>query len=120
MITCTLGDKKYTIDKVTGRALREIGAASKMYSDIIRVSNAVLKGEEIEDNTPDVSEALDVMVKWFCVLFQNQFTVDEVYDNYPADRIVHDLALAITAVHAQTTEVLSEFPTKAAQVNTRA
>ena len=30
MISCTLGDKKYTIDYVTGRALREMEPAAKM------------------------------------------------------------------------------------------
>ena len=62
-----------------------------------------------------VSEAMDVMVKWFCILFQNQFTPDEVLDGYPVDRLMHDIALAIMAVQTQTTDVLSDFPTKAAQ-----
>ena len=30
MITCKLGDKTYTVDYVTGRALREIEPAAKM------------------------------------------------------------------------------------------
>ena len=55
--------------------------------------------------------ALDTMVKWFCILFGNQFTPDEVYDNYPADRLMHDIALALMAVQTQTTEVLDTFPT---------
>ena len=58
-----------------------------------------------------VTEALDTMVKWFCILFNNQFTPDEVYDNYPADRLMHDIALALMAVQTQTTEVLDSFPT---------
>ena len=47
----------------------------------------------------------------FCILFNNQFTPDEVYDNYPADRLMHDIALALMAVQTQTTEVLDSFPT---------
>ena len=35
----------------------------------------------------------------------------EVYDNYPADRLMHDIALALMAVQTQTTEVLDSFPT---------
>ena len=31
MITCTLGEKKYSVDFVTGRVLREIEPATKMY-----------------------------------------------------------------------------------------
>jgi len=45
------------------------------------------------------------------ILFNNQFTPDEVYDNYPADRLMHDIALALMAVQTQTTEVLDSFPT---------
>ena len=51
------------------------------------------------------------MIKWFCVLFNNQFAPDEVYDNYPADRLMHDIALTLMAVQTQTTEVLDSFPT---------
>ena len=36
-------------------------------------------------------------------------------DGYPVDRMMHDIALAIMAVQSQTTEILDEFPTKAAQ-----
>lgn len=38
-------------------------------------------------------------------------TQDEVYDNYPADRLMHDIALALMATQTQTTEVLDTFPT---------
>ena len=51
------------------------------------------------------------MVKWFCILFNSQFTPDEVYDNYPADRLMHDIALALMATQTQTTEVPDTFPT---------
>ena len=58
---------------------------------------------------------MDVMIRWFCILFQNQFTPDDVLDNYPVDRLMHDIALALMAVQTQTTDVLSDFPTKAAE-----
>jgi len=116
MITCTLGDKKYTIDYVTGRALREMEPAAKMYSKIVAVSNAAVKGEKIEGvDDLTIGEAMDVMIKWFCVLFGNQFTPDDVLDLYPVDRLMHDIALALMAVQTQTTSILNEFPTKAAQ-----
>ena len=38
-----------------------------------------------------------------------------ILDGYPVDRLMHDIALAIMAVQTQTTDVLSDFPTKAAQ-----
>lgn len=116
MITCTLNNQKYTVDFVTGRALREMEPAAKMYGRIVALSNAAMKGEVPEDaRNLSVSEALDVMIRWFCILFQNQFTPDDVLDYYPVDRMMHDIALALMAVQTQTTEVLSEFPTKAAQ-----
>lgn len=116
MITCTLNNQKYTVDFVTGRALREMEPAAKMYGRIVALSNAAMKGEVPEDaKNLSVSEALDVMIRWFCILFQNQFTPDDVLDYYPVDRMMHDIALALMAVQTQTTEVLSEFPTKAAQ-----
>ncbi len=47
MITCTLKDKKYVVDFVSGRALREMEPAAKMYAKIVVLSNAAVKGEEI-------------------------------------------------------------------------
>ena len=116
MITCTLGDKKYTMDYISGRALREIEPAMKMYTRISAISEAAVKGEEIEN--PDnltIPDAMDVMIRWFCLLFGNQFTPDDVLDNYPVDRLMHDIVIALIAVQAQTTDVLSRFPTTAAE-----
>ena len=117
MITCTLGERKYTVDFITGRALREMEPAAKMYGKIVAISNAALKGETVPDTEQlTINDAMDVMIKWFCLLFQNQFTPDEVLDGYPVDRLMHDIALALMAVQSQTTEILSAFPTKAAAV----
>lgn len=116
MITCKLGEKNYSVDFITGRALREIEPAAKMYAETVKISNAAANGETLPEEAQKLSiaTAMDVMVRWFCILFQNQFTPAEVYDNYPADRLMHDIAMAILAVQAQTTEVLKEFPTKPA------
>ncbi len=116
MITCTLGDRTYCVDFVTGRALRELEPAAKMYNRVLAITNAAIKGEIIpEADQLTISEAMDVMIHWFCILFQNQFTVDDVLDKYPVDRLMHDLALSIMAVQTQTTSVLDAFPTKAVQ-----
>lgn len=112
MVTCTLGDKKYSVDFISGRALREMEPASKMYGKLVALSKAAVEGQDVSDEKLTIPEALDTMVKWFCILFNVQFTPDEVYDHYPADRLMHDIALAIMAVQAQTTEVLDSFPTK--------
>ena len=116
MITCTLGKQKYTVDFVSGRALREMEPAAKMYARIVSLSNAAVKGEALpEGEMLNIADAMDVMIRWFCILFGNQFTPDEVLDGYPVDRLMHDIAFALMAVQSQTTEILDEFPTKAAQ-----
>ena len=116
MISCTLNEKKYTVDYVSGRALREMEPAAQMYGRIVAISNAALKGEVPEAaKNLSIGEALDVMIRWFCLLFGNQFTPDDVLDYYPVDRMMHDIALALMAVQTQTTEILDEFPTKAAK-----
>ena len=112
MVTCTLGGKKYSVDFISGRALREMEPASKMYGKLVALSKAAVEGQDVSDEKLTIPEALDTMVKWFCILFGNQFTPDEMYDYYPADRLMHDIALAIMAVQTQTTEVLDSFPTK--------
>ena len=112
MVTCTLGDKKYSVDFISGRALREMEPASKMYGRLVALSKAAVEGQDVSNEKLTIPEALDTMVKWFCILFGNQFSVDDVYDHYPADRLMHDIALAIMAVQTQTTEVLDSFPTK--------
>ena len=114
MITCTLGDKKYSVKFITGRALREIEPAYRMYARIAAISEAAVKGETPENADGfSITEAMDVMIRWFCLLFDNQFTPDDVYDRYPVDRLMHDIVLALIAVQSQTTEVLSAFPTTA-------
>ena len=119
MISCTLNGKKYTVDFVSGRALREMEPAAQMYGRIVAISNAALKGEVPEDaKNLSIGEALDVMIRWFCLLFGNQFTPDDVLDYYPVDRMMHDIVLALMAVQTQTTEILDEFPTKAAKTET--
>ena len=112
MVTCTLSDKKYSVDFVSGRALREMEPASKMYGRLVALSKAAVEGQDVSTEQLTIPEALDTMVRWFCILFGNQFSIDDVYDHYPADRLMHDIALAIMAVQTQTTEVLDSFPTK--------
>ena len=40
MVTCTLGDKKYSVDFISGRALREMEPASKMYAKVVSFAQA--------------------------------------------------------------------------------
>ena len=98
MISCSLNGKKYTMDFVTGRALREIDDAADMYRRLVQITTDASEGKDMSGETLTIREAMDVMVKWFCLLFNNQFTPDDMYDYYPADRIMHDISTAIIAV----------------------
>ena len=49
MITCTLGEKKYSVDFVSGRALREMEPALKMYGRLMRISQDAVEGREVSD-----------------------------------------------------------------------
>lgn len=120
MITCTLDGKTYFVDCITGRALREIGPALDMYGKIMSISGKLEKGEALPEDAPTIAEAMDVMVKWFCLMFKNQFTPDDVYDKYPADSIMHDIAVALLAVQSQATKALSEFPMRPAATENQA
>ena len=111
MITCKLSEKTYSVDFITGRALREMEPASRMYGNLVRITKDATEGKDVSGENVTVADALDTMTKWFCILFNNQFVPDEMYDNYPADRLMHDIALALMAVQTQTTEVLDSFPT---------
>ena len=119
MSTCSLGEKKYTADYIAGRALREMEPASKMYAKIVAVANAAAKGETVpEEQELSITEAMDVMLRLFCRLVGDQFTVEDVLDHYPVDRLMHDVALALLAVQTQTTGILNDFPTPPAATQT--
>ena len=51
----------------------------------------------------------------YAIEYIESHTPDDVLDHYPVDRLMHDIALALMAVQTQTTEILDEFPTKAAK-----
>ena len=111
MITCTLNGKKYSVDFVSGRALREMEPAVKVYGKINQLARDAAAGKTVDSGDLSISSALDTMVQWFCLLFNNQFTPDDLYDYYPSDRLMHDVSLALIAVQQQMTSVLSDFPT---------
>jgi hypothetical protein len=100
MFKVELNGKTYKVEKVTAKALREIGAAQ-----------AVFKRWQDNPDAADMKKDMDALVNWFCTFCGNQFTPDEYYDHYPADRAITDIGLAIAAVNAQVTHVLESFPT---------
>lgn len=107
MLSVTLGENVYTIDYVTALALREIGRPME-----------IIKKAEKGQEPADFGRDLDTLVNWFCVLFQNQFKPSEVYEKYPADRLITDITLAALAVNNRVSSVLNAFPTTAAAART--
>ena len=114
MITCKLGEKEYYIDFVSARVLREMQPVLEAYGQITGAMRAAEKGEAQPESMPPIQDAVDRLVKWFCLYFNNQFTPDMIYDLYPVDRVLCDILLAAMAVQAGTTEALKDFPTPAA------
>ena len=109
MLEVTLGEKKYTAEYVTALALREIGRPLE-----------IIRRRENEEKPGDFGQDLDTLVNWFCVLFGNQFKPGEVYEKYPADRLIPDITLALLAVNSRMSALLSQFPTTAAAARTGA
>ena len=106
-MTIELGKKKYTVDGVPIRALAEMDEAWDVYRKLVKAAS----GEASEGG--NFSQIIAPLAKWLVVLFQNQFTVDEVLDNYPGDRFIADVGLMLQAVAGRATEALGAFPTKA-------
>ena len=64
--------------------------AAKMYSRLVTISTAAVKGDPLpEGEQVEIAEAMDIMLRWFCILFGNQFTPDDVLNAYPVDMLIH-------------------------------
>lgn len=107
MLQIKLGEKTFHVDYVSAIALREIGEPMK-----------ILNRSEEEAHTENYGRDLDVLVNWFCLLFGNQFTAADVYESYPSDRLLHDIALSVLAVKENVSQALQSFPTKPAAEET--
>jgi hypothetical protein len=92
-----IATKQYQVPYINGRALRN--------SDV--VAALIDKARNGEAFAP---EEVDACCEWFCGLFQNQFTVDELLDGYEADSLMPDIFAAYMAVASGTMKVLTEFP----------
>ena len=98
MIGIKLSDKKYTVPMITGRAMRQIGDMDDLY-------------KKASENEPIPPEDMDIAASWLCLLFRDQFTPDDVYDEYPNDRFWVDIFTIYLSVKNSVTDKLSEFPT---------
>lgn len=97
MISISLREKQYSVKFFSGRAMRGIKAIE------------ILLDQIKSDKTPD-KQQLDEACQWFCSLFEDQFSIDELYDGYPVDKLLPDMVAAYYAVISCATKVLSEFP----------
>ena len=92
-----------TVDEVKTHLRIEDDDEDDYLAGLIAQAQAVAEDfcrAEFEDSAPEpVRLAVMLMVSHY----------------YPVDRLMHDIALALMAVQTQTTEVLDEFPTKAAK-----
>ena len=105
MLQVTLGEKTYTVEYVSALALREIERPMK----ILGRSESTKK-----DDNALIGADLDALVNWFCLMFGRQFTAEEVYEYYPADRLITDIALCVLAVQQRVSGALKAFPTNPA------
>ena len=111
MIECYLGNRKHTIEYVSSRALHEIEPALSVYNDVINSYESLKNGGSRVHLS--IKTSMDILIDWFCLVFDNQFSPDDVLQHYPVDRLLHDIALLLIAVQTQNTDILSVFPTKA-------
>ncbi len=109
-MTIELGKKKYTVEGVPIRALAEMDEAWDVYRKLVKAAS----GQDAGDS--GFHQIVTPLAKWLVVLFKDQFTVDEVMDNYPADRFIADVGLMLQAVAGRVTDALTAFPTKARPV----
>lgn len=103
-----LGKKKYYVDGVPVRALAEMDDAWDMYGKLIKAA----AGQE-NGTAETFKRVIESLAKWIVILFGNQFTVDELMDNYPSDRFIIDAGIMLQSVAGRVTESLKHFPTTA-------
>ena len=97
-----LGGKEYEQDYVRAIALREIDGPMAILEKVREAPEALLPKED-----------MDCLAKWFCLFFGSQFTTEEFWNGYPADRVKADIFEAVMYCQAGVTRILHDFPTMA-------
>ena len=115
MFTITVKGKTHKVEKVTPRALYEMGPALDMFNKISLATQKALKGEAGESAPEDIKQAMDALLDWFVIFCGNRFTRDDLLDGYAADSIMRDIGVALGAVQMGVTEAIQSFPTTAGQ-----
>ena len=101
MIQIDLDGKIYHVNYVNANALKAISSLLP-----------VLKTGAERGAMHSFSQDLDKMVQWFCLLFNNQFSIEDVYASYPSDYLLRDIFLALMAVKSNNSLALVSFPTR--------
>jgi hypothetical protein len=106
-MTIELGRKKFSIDGVPVRALAEMDEAWDMYGKLVKAAGG-------QDGTSaSFRQVIESLARWIVILFKNQFTLDELMDNYPSDRFIIDAGVMLGQVAGRITEGVKAFPTTA-------
>ena len=101
MLQVKLGEKTYHVNYVSAIALRETGSLLPILNMRKRIAQGITFGQD-----------LDQLIQWFCLLFNQQFSPEDVYAYYPADCLLRDIFLALMAVKNNVSCALVSFPTK--------
>lgn len=103
MFKVNLNGRERAVDKVPALVLRELEGAMQVIRAMQADPERVLTAEE-----------LDRAVDWFCLFLGGGITPEEIYADYPLDRLTYDISLAAMACQARMTAALADFPTRAA------
>ena len=90
-------DQVYNIPFFNGLALHESEKVGRAFEKSSQ--DETLSQEEIGD-----------CLKWFCLIFGNKFTIDELLKGYQVDRLMMDIFSAYYAMQQHVMEALTEFP----------
>jgi hypothetical protein len=93
--------KTYRVPYISGKSL--------MQSQVIeRIVEEVRKGNDPGMTDAELMEACE----WFCTLFQNQFTAEELLEGHPSDHLRSDIFAAYMFVQNEMAKALKKFPMK--------
>jgi len=98
-------EKSYQVPFISGRALTEIDMVEPAF-------------ERSKQNENPTQEDMQNCMEWFCHLFRNQFTVDELLDGYPAGDLMPDIFAAYMTMISGAIKLLTEFPIPPAPTKT--
>jgi len=113
MISCKLNGKTYSIPFVNARTVRDSDKALRAYDQYMTIAEKIGNRQELsdEEKSMDTAEFYDTMADWFAMLFQRQFSADDVLDYYPSEKFVSDIVSALLTVTRGLADTLGDFPT---------